>query len=48
MHATLDPVAKSLTNDEVIAYTNSSPDTLTALWLHLDQTHSLVQSGLSS
>jgi hypothetical protein len=37
MHATLDPAAKSLASDEVITYTNNSPDTLTTLWLQLDQ-----------
>ena len=37
MHAKLDPVAKVLTNDEVITYTNNSPDTLTSLWLQLEQ-----------
>ncbi len=37
MHATLDPVAKTLTNDEVITYTNNSPDTLTSLWILLEQ-----------
>ena len=37
MHANLDPIAKVLTNDEVITYTNNSPDTLTSLWIHLEQ-----------
>jgi Peptidase family M1 domain len=37
MHATLDHVAKTLTNDEEITYTNNSPDTLTSLWILLEQ-----------
>jgi hypothetical protein len=37
MHATLDTAAKVLTNDEVITYTNNSPDTLTSLWVMLEQ-----------
>ena len=37
MHATLDPVAKVLTNDEIITYTNNSPDTLPSLWILLEQ-----------
>ena len=37
MHARLDPVAKVLTNDEVITYTNNSPDNLDCLWIHLEQ-----------
>ena len=37
MHAKLDPVAKVLTNDEVITYTNNSPDNLDCLWIHLEQ-----------
>jgi hypothetical protein len=37
MHAKLDPVAKVLTNDEVITYTNNSPDALDSLWIHLEQ-----------
>ena len=37
MHAKLDPVAKVLTNDEVITYTNNSPDSLDCLWIHLEQ-----------
>ena len=37
MHASLDTVAKTLSNDEVITYTNNSPDTLTSLWIHLEQ-----------
>src|SRR6185437_8135175 len=37
MHATLDPAAKTLTNDEVITYTNNSPDTLPSLWILLEQ-----------
>jgi hypothetical protein len=37
MHATLDTAAKVLRNDEVITYTNNSPDVLPAVWLHMDQ-----------
>jgi hypothetical protein len=35
--ARLDPAAKQLFGDEVITYTNNSPDTLDVLWLQLDQ-----------
>ncbi len=37
MHAKLDPVAKVLTNNEIITYTNNSPDNLDCLWIHLEQ-----------
>ena len=37
MHASLDTAAKVLTNDEVITYTNNSPDTLPSLWVMLEQ-----------
>ena len=37
MHASIDTTAKVLTNDGVITYTNNSPDTLTSLWIHLEQ-----------
>jgi Peptidase family M1 domain len=37
IHARLDPVKKELTATEVITYTNNSPDSLTSLWLQLDQ-----------
>jgi len=37
MHAAIDTTAKVLTNDEVITYTNNSPDTLPSLWIHLEQ-----------
>jgi hypothetical protein len=37
MHATLDTTAKVLRNDEVITYTNNSPDVLPAVWLHMEQ-----------
>jgi hypothetical protein len=37
MHASIDTAAKVLTNDEVIIYTNNSPDTLTSLWILLEQ-----------
>src|ERR1700685_3476754 len=35
MQATLDTAAKVLRNDEVITYTNNSPDSLTSLWIQL-------------
>ena len=37
IHAKLDPAAKVLTGDEIIAYTNNSPDRLNSLWIQLDQ-----------
>ena len=37
MHAAIDTEKKVLTNDEVITYTNNSPDTLPTLWIHLEQ-----------
>ncbi len=37
IHATLDAETKTLTADEVITYTNNSPNALPALWLQLDQ-----------
>ena len=37
MHAALDTTAKVVHNDEVITYTNNSPDALTSLWIQLDQ-----------
>ena len=37
MHAALDTSAKVLGNDEVITYTNNSPDSLTSLWIHMEQ-----------
>ena len=37
MHAALNTTAKKLDNDEVITYTNNSPDTLTSLWIQLEQ-----------
>ena len=39
IHATLntDAAAPTLTGDEVVTYTNNSPDALDALWLQLDQ-----------
>jgi hypothetical protein len=37
MHAALDTKARTLQNDEVITYTNNSPDALTSLWIQLDQ-----------
>ncbi|HUZ11858.1 MAG TPA: M1 family metallopeptidase [Caulobacteraceae bacterium] len=35
--ARLDPASKTLSGQEVITYTNNSPDTLDVLWLQLDQ-----------
>jgi Peptidase family M1 domain len=37
MHAELNPTAKVLRNDEVITYTNNSPDSLPSLWIHMEQ-----------
>ena len=37
MHAALDTAAKVLRNDEVITYTNNSPDSLTSLWIQMEQ-----------
>lgn len=37
MHASLDTQAKQITNDEVITYTNNSPDALTSLWVFMEQ-----------
>jgi hypothetical protein len=39
IHAALDPdaAAPTLSGDEIVTYTNNSPDTLAELWLHLDQ-----------
>ena len=37
MHANLDPQAKILHNDEVITYTNNSPDPLPSLWIQMEQ-----------
>jgi hypothetical protein len=37
IHARLDPAAKTLSGEVVIAYTNNSPDALDCLWLQLDQ-----------
>ena len=37
IHATLNPTSKVLTGDEIITYTNNSPDRLDSLWLQLDE-----------
>jgi len=37
IEARLDPDSRTLTGQEVIAYTNNSPDALDVLWLQLDQ-----------
>ncbi|HZQ42015.1 MAG TPA: M1 family metallopeptidase [Acidobacteriaceae bacterium] len=37
LHAAIDTQTKTLTCTELITYTNNSPDTLTSLWLHLEQ-----------
>ncbi len=37
MHAALDTQAKTLRNDEVITYTNNSPNALPSLWIHMEQ-----------
>jgi hypothetical protein len=38
IQATIDVTTKTLTAAEVITYTNNSPNTLSSLWLHLEQT----------
>jgi hypothetical protein len=37
LHAQIDTATKTLTGTEVITYTNNSPDTLSSLWLNLEQ-----------
>lgn len=37
IHASLDPDAARLAGDEVITYTNNSPQALSSLWIQLDQ-----------
>ena len=37
LHAELDTAAKTLHTDEMITYTNNSPDMLPSLWVQLDQ-----------
>ncbi len=37
MHAALHTAEKQLSNDEIITYTNNSPNALPSLWLQLDQ-----------
>ena len=37
IHAQLDPADKQLSAREIITYTNRSPDSLTSLWIQLDQ-----------
>ncbi len=37
LHAAIDTRDKTLTCTELVSYTNNSPDTLTSLWLHLEQ-----------
>jgi len=37
IHAAIDTATKTLTATETITYTNNSPDTLTSLWLNLEQ-----------
>jgi hypothetical protein len=37
IRATLDTIAKAVSGEEQITYTNNSPDTLRFLWLQLDQ-----------
>jgi hypothetical protein len=37
LHPVIDPVNKQLSATETITYTNNSPDTLTSLWLHVEQ-----------
>ena len=44
LHAQLDTVHKVLNATEVITYSNHSPDSLTSLWLQLDQNQYRVDS----
>jgi hypothetical protein len=37
LHATIDTVTNKLACDETIRYTNNSPDSLSCIWLQLDQ-----------
>jgi hypothetical protein len=37
LHATLDTAAKQLHTDEIITYTNNSPNALTSLWVLIEQ-----------
>ena len=37
IHANLDPATKILSADEIITYTNNSPNALPSLWVQLDQ-----------
>ncbi len=37
LHATLDTAQKQISATETVTYTNNSPDTLTELWVQLDQ-----------
>jgi hypothetical protein len=37
MHASIDPAAKVLSNNETITYTNNSPGSLNSLWLQVEQ-----------
>ncbi|MGH8256871.1 MAG: M1 family peptidase, partial [Steroidobacteraceae bacterium] len=37
IHASLDPQQQRLSGDEVISYTNNSPQALQCLWIQLDQ-----------
>ncbi|WP_428391775.1 M1 family metallopeptidase [Lichenicoccus sp.] len=37
IHARIDPTTKTLSGEEVITYTNNSPDALDLLWVQLDQ-----------
>jgi hypothetical protein len=48
MHAAIDPVTKVLANDEVITYTNNSPDSLDSLWIHLEQNSYRKDSRVSN
>ncbi|HEX7814257.1 M1 family metallopeptidase [Dyella sp.] len=37
IEASLDPATRTLSGNEIITYTNHSPDALDALWLHVEQ-----------
>jgi len=48
LHAQIDTARKVLSATEVITYSNHSPDSLTSLWLHLDQNQYRTDSRASA
>ncbi len=48
MHAVLDTTAKVLRNDEIITYTNNSPDSLTSLWIHHGAEHPIERTRVTA